>query len=400
MGVLGSRGQRRAGACHTDAQELAGVTEFDFFDAAWQFVLVAGLSFGVLALLASMVRFYQLSNPTMLMPVEAISGSTRFAAQVAERLGTAYRLPQPFCLLIGDSAGPVDAAARGHYVAAIQRVIRKSDVALTLDDGRIGILLDGPRRHLESARVRIQAAVAAQGGVRLGAVSCPENGVRVQTLIEAANGALLTAGVDWKLAEPLAATEAAPAAGEEGSVADQDDWLDKLTGVLRSDRLERVMPKYVARYRREAAPVSMIYLDVDYLTRYNDHYGHAAGDEILRGIGHLLQRLVREDDLIGRTAGDDFVILLNCTPAEALLVAHRLMQQIKQAAFTVAGYALKVTVSGGIAGYPDHGRTAAQILKAAHAALLAAHDRGRNMCLLFDATMQSYEAMMQGADKF
>ena len=94
------------------------------------------------------------------------------------------------------------------------------------------------------------------------------------------------------------------------------------------------------------------------------------------------------------------MILLNCTPTEALTVAHRLMNTIKKASFAVAGYTLKVTVSGGVAGYPDHGRTAAHILDAAHAALLAAHDRGRNMSLLFDDSMRTYQDIHRSADTF
>ena len=380
--------------------ESPGLNGLELIDAAWQFVLVTGLSFVVLSLVASMIRFYQLSNPVALMPKEAVSNLTRFQTQVAERLGTAYRLPQPFCLMVLMIPALTDAVERARCAASLQRVVRKSDVVLDFEAGGIGVLVDEARRHLEPTIVRIQAAAAGWGAVRIGVATCPENGARTQLLMDAARAALPMDGTGWKLAEPLATAEPGLAAGEESSLADQDSWLDPLTGVLRAERLERVMPKFVARYRRENAPVSMIYLDVDYLSRYNDHYGRMAGDEILRGLGQLLQHQVREDDLIGRPRGDDFVVLLNCAPADALGVAHRLAGAIKKATFTVAGYTLKVTVSGGVAGYPDHGRTAAQILDAAHAALLAAQDRGRNMCLLFDASMRTYQSLNLSTDTF
>ena len=373
---------------------------FEIIDAIWQFALVTGLSFVVLTLLASMIRFYQLSNPATLMPSEAVSSTTRFQTQVAARLGTAYRLPQPFCLLLVAGPALVDEALRGRCVASLRQVVRKTDVVLALDAGDIGMLVDGARRHLEPMLARVQAAMLPVGNVRIGVATCPENGIGAQALFETACAVLPADGAGCKIAEPLTEKEAVvPAADAEPSL-NEEAWLDALTGVLRPDRLERVMPKFVARYRREDSPVSMIYFDVDYLARYNDHYGRGAGDEILRGLGQLLQHQVREDDIIGRTGGDGFVILMSCTPAEALRVAQRLSGNIKKATFLTAGFTLKVTVSGGVAGYPDHGRTAEQILDAAHAALLAAQDRGRNMSLLFDDTMRDYRTLRVSTDTF
>ncbi|TAN37671.1 MAG: GGDEF domain-containing protein [Verrucomicrobia bacterium] len=371
-----------------------------FWDAAWQFTLVTGLSFVALCLVASMIRFYQLSSPTALLATTAtISETLRFQAYLAARLGTAYRLPDPFCLLI--ATGPAVAAAiREQTLKIIRNTVRQADVVLALDDGTIGILLDTSRRHVEPIIARIQNALTAAGGLRVGVVSCPENGVRVQPLMAAAQAAIPAAGTDWALATPLTGAEPLPPVEDEDAAGDHGAWVDQLTGVLRPDRLRRVMPKFVARYRREGEPVSLIYLDVDYLERYNDHYGRAAGDEILRGLGLLLQHQVREDDLIGRVSEDDFVILLNCPPAAALLTANRLGGAIKKATFAAAGYTLKVTISGGVASCPEHGRTATQIFDAAHAALRAAQDRGRNMCLLFDDTMKPYHTASLGADPF
>jgi diguanylate cyclase (GGDEF)-like protein len=380
--------------------EFSDLNGLEIIDALWQFALVTGLSFVVLTLLASMIRFYQLSNPATLMPSEAVNSTTRFQTQVAARLGTAYRLPQPFCLLMVAGPATVDEALRSRCVASLRQVVRKTDVVLALDAGDLGMLVDGARRHLEPILARVQAAMLPAGDVRIGVATCPENGIGAQALFEAARAALPADGAGCKFAEPLPEKEvAAPAADAEPSL-NEEAWLDALTGVLRPDRLERVMPKFVARYRREDSPVSMIYFDVDYLARYNDHYGRGAGDEILRGLGQLLQHQVREDDIIGRTGGDGFVVLMSCTPAEALRVAQRLSGNIKKATFPAAGFTLKVTVSGGVAGYPDHGRTAEQILDAAHAALLAAQDRGRNMSLLFDDSMREYRTFRVSTDTF
>ena len=372
----------------------------EFFDAVWQFVLVTGLSFVVLSLMASMIRFYQLSSPTALLATTAvISGSTRFQAQVAARLGTAYRLPHPFCLLVASGLA-VSAELRERSLETIRRAVRQTDVVVELDDGNIGLLLDMPRRWVETVNARLQTALAAGGGLQIGASSCPENGVRAQELLEAAQAAIPATVGCWALAAPRSGTESLPLTEEDDVATDQDGLVDKLTGVLRPDRLRRVMPKFVARFRREGQPISMIYLDVDYLERYNDHYGRAAGDEILRGVGLLLQHQVREDDLLGRVSDDDFVVLMNCPTAAAVAVANRLGNGIKKTTFSVAGYTLKVTISGGVAGCPEHGRTVTQIFDTAHAALLAARDRGRNICLLFDTTMKSYHTASLDVDTF
>ena len=367
----------------------------DFLDAAWQFVLVAGLSFVMLSLLASLIRFYQLQHPALLMPEAEISDATRFAAQVAARLGTAYRLPQPFCVLLAAGPALADVTRCAQLLATLKHAVRQTDISLPLDAETVGILVEEQRRHADGVIARLQVAALELGGVRIGVASCPENGTRAQLLLDAARAALPTEGGGWNLATP--SVETLTHADEPAS---HDAWLDPLTGVLKPDRLSRVMPKFVARYRREGSPVSMIYLDVDYLGRYNDHYGRTAGDEILRGIGKLLQHSLREEDIIGRTEGDGFVVLLNCPPAIALSVAHRIANEIKRATFTSGGFTLKVTVSGGVAGYPDHGRTAAIILDAAHAAQRVAQERGRNICLLFDASMRTFQTLNRGPDDF
>ena len=370
----------------------------DFIDAVGQFALVTGISFVLLCLLASLIRFYQLQNPALFKPAGEIDDAARFAARVAARLGTAYRVPPPFCVLLVALPDQADAMLRTAFLTALSSVVRRFDVVLPVDDRTCGVLVAEPRRGLENLIERLQAATASLGSTRVAAASYPENGARTQALLDAARAALPATGAGWIIAQPAEPTSAT--AATEKAPAGQDTWLDPLTGVLKPERLNRLMPKFIARYRREGAPVSMICFDVDYLGRYNDHYGHAAGDAILRGIGLILQQHLREEDLIGRADGDGFVVLLDCPPVLALGVAERLAGQIKRATFSAGEFNLKTTVSGGVAGYPDHGRTAEVLFDAAHAALRTAQDRGRNMSLLFDQSMRAYQTLNRGPDEF
>ena len=150
-------------------------------------------------------------------------------------------------------------------------------------------------------------------------VTFPENGVRVAELVEAVQ--VVSSGEDGRSASSGPSMMVVPASSDEqdpvpplpdSPPVGAGGLLDALTGVLRSDRLMPAMSKYIAGLRRDGEPVSLISFDVDQLRNYNEHYGQETGDDILRTIGAVLQRNVREDDLIGRAGGQEFVLLLPC----------------------------------------------------------------------------------------
>jgi len=371
----------------------------NIINAVVQFVLVTGVSFVLLCLLASVIRFYELSAPAMIKPHMAVDEPETFQIQVAQRISTAYRAPRPFGLFIivfsaAERAPSADEAGRAAVVArrlaVVQRAVRRSDVVSPLADGAIGLLLEAARAQLpvvaQRLRALLRAAVGEVGPAGIGGASYPENGQRGQVLLDQARAAVTADGEGWPLAAESGARPAE--AGEERPEPAQADWMDGLTGVLRQERVSRVMQKYVASHRRDERPVSLLYLDIDHLNRYNEHYGREAGDAILRRLGELLQRQVREEDLIGRCGDDEFLILLDCAPADAALVGQRLVGVIKKTPVTGAGQVLKVTVSAGVAGYPDHGITASVLEAAAHTALRVAQESGRNICVRYEKNMR------------
>ncbi len=141
-------------------------------------------------------------------------------------------------------------------------------------------------------------------------------------------------------------------------------------------------------------------MDVDHLGRYNEHYGRQTGDSLLRSLCELLERNVREPDLLGRLGEDDFIILMDSKPQDALAAGHRLVALVKKTAFQVGGNNLRITVSMGVAGYPDHGKNARHLLEGAEAALVSAKQKGRNMCLMFEQAMHIPESGAQQVDTF
>ena len=129
------------------------------------------------------------------------------------------------------------------------------------------------------------------------------------------------------------------------------------------------MQKYVARLRKQEQPVAVMVMDIDHFRRYNQHYGQAAGDEILKALAQVLQQGVREDDLIARYGGEGFVVVMAGSATQCLGAAQRLANRIKKMPIPIRGSNLRITVSAGVAGWPEHGSGADQLVEAAETAL-------------------------------
>ena len=126
---------------------------------------------------------------------------------------------------------------------------------------------------------------------------------------------------------------------------------DPLTGLANRRRFEEDLHSAVAHARRYATPAALLVIDLDNFKGINDTHGHAAGDEILRRVAHVLQTRLRETDVIGRLGGDEFAVVLAHTELhEALIVAEDLRTGIRQkSAFSVNGENLHTTATIGIA---------------------------------------------------
>jgi diguanylate cyclase (GGDEF)-like protein/PAS domain S-box-containing protein len=148
---------------------------------------------------------------------------------------------------------------------------------------------------------------------------------------------------------------------------------DALTGLpnrqLFHDRLESAL----VRAGRNAGGVSLLFLDLDKFKQVNDQYGHAAGDLLLYEVAQRIKSRVREADTVARIGGDEFVVLLESatTPGDATRVADQIRAAMERPV-TFGNVSLHATLSIGVAEYPEHGRTAAQLLKYADASMYAA----------------------------
>jgi diguanylate cyclase (GGDEF)-like protein/PAS domain S-box-containing protein len=155
---------------------------------------------------------------------------------------------------------------------------------------------------------------------------------------------------------------------------------DHLTGLFNRRYLEETLERELLRAARKQLSIGIIMLDVDNLKQFNDTWGHAAGDEILRELGSLLLRQVRGEDIACRYGGDEFILVLPDASREVTRErAELICEYAKHFHLQFDGQSLAaVTLSLGVAIFPEHGVTSTGILKAVDAALYRAKHEGRN----------------------
>ena len=398
----------------------------EFLSIVLQTLVFAAVAFGVTAAIASHLRYRALTGagkPASGAPGTASAAQLEldprqtFLLRLSTYLGSLHKEPPPFSLVLVSlgGRGQLEAAhgpefadaAMGHAVARIRGAIRKGDTCQQHEAGTLGLILALKPDRLESVVRRLAEAVthgfftgpggaSARLGLRAGAASFPADGTSAEELFRSAEQALaqtpdVPEGLGLKMLS-LPATQAedavpAPRSGDTPPAPAPADarkessgsasLLDELTGVLRPDRLGGAMQKFVARHRKEETPASLVVVDIDSLRRYNDHYGRAAGDEILRGVSRILQKACREDDLIGRIEDEEFLVCMDCSPAAAETAAQRIVAEIKREPISHAANKLRVTACAGVAGYPDDGGAPRVLFEKAEIALLNAKSRGR-----------------------
>jgi diguanylate cyclase (GGDEF)-like protein/PAS domain S-box-containing protein len=154
---------------------------------------------------------------------------------------------------------------------------------------------------------------------------------------------------------------------------------DYLTGLFNRRYMEETLERELLRAARKKLSLGMIMLDVDDFKHFNDTWGHAAGDEILRELGSLLLRQVRGEDIACRYGGDEFIIILPDASHEVTRErAELICEYAGMFHLQFEGQSLApVTLSLGVAVFPEHGTTSTGILRAVDAALYRAKHDGR-----------------------
>jgi diguanylate cyclase (GGDEF)-like protein/PAS domain S-box-containing protein len=155
---------------------------------------------------------------------------------------------------------------------------------------------------------------------------------------------------------------------------------DPLTGLFNRRFMQESLDRELQRAKRKKRPLAVVFIDLDHFKRFNDTFGHAAGDLILRTMGELFLRHFRGDDVVCRYGGEEFAIILPESSAkDAAKRANLLRIEASKISMRQLGQVLdRVTLSIGVAAFPEHGSTTEQILRMADQCLYQSKAEGRD----------------------
>lgn len=155
--------------------------------------------------------------------------------------------------------------------------------------------------------------------------------------------------------------------------------LDSLTGIYNRGFFE----KKITEYMKAKKPFSLIMLDIDHFKKVNDKHGHQKGDDVLRAVAFLIKNSCRITDFCARFGGEEFAIIFpEMDLATAQNVSEDIRQAIKDRSSEITG--IPITISIGVANYPDHAKTKKNIINAADQALYKSKEDGRDRVTAYE----------------
>jgi len=154
---------------------------------------------------------------------------------------------------------------------------------------------------------------------------------------------------------------------------------DGLTEVANRRKLEEFLERELAGAIRHKRPLAVAVIDADHFKAVNDNFGHIAGDYVLRKIAHVIQGVIRKDELLARYGGEEFVIVMpESTLEQAATLAEKVRKLIEETEFHFEEHTIPVTVSVGVASHYSKVQDVDGFIKVADEALYRAKDTGRN----------------------
>lgn len=160
---------------------------------------------------------------------------------------------------------------------------------------------------------------------------------------------------------------------------------DGLTNLYNRRYLEQRLSKEISYARRFRKPLTVLMTDVDFFKKLNDTYGHQAGDQALRIVSETLTEGLRDYDVVARYGGEEFAIILLSTPrTKGASTAERLRAAVEEASIVFRGQRIPVTISIGVATFPEDAADSDELINIADRALYEAKRRGRNTVCLSD----------------
>jgi len=269
----------------------------------------------------------------------------------------------------------VGAFGRGHQLAALARRRRVALATVTLLGGLIVFVLLGLTRTVLRPIERIGEAVRGLASGALDERVPVEGEDELAQLGRAVNRMAGQLEAHTRHLEGLVADRTRKLQTLADRLA-EEARTDPLTGARNRRYLEELLA-FTLTHRRERTqrPLAVVLLDVDHFKAYNDTYLHQAGDEVLRQLVATLRKRLRGTDVVTRYGGEEFAVLMLDTPKQA---AAAVAEELRQAVAAHPFPHRKITVSLGVAAFPEDADEAAALLKAADIAMYAAKESGRD----------------------
>lgn len=162
--------------------------------------------------------------------------------------------------------------------------------------------------------------------------------------------------------------------------------LDPLTGIVNQKYFEIQLDKELQRAARYGHPLSILLIDIDEFQKVNDEFGRQEGDRVLQELCYILGQSLRAVDVVARHGDDEFILLLPETKkAQAKKTAERILKNVKKYDFFKDNLRVKdLSVSVGVAGFPEDAGRTDEMVKKANSALYKAKQHGGNKVILCD----------------
>jgi diguanylate cyclase (GGDEF)-like protein len=158
---------------------------------------------------------------------------------------------------------------------------------------------------------------------------------------------------------------------------------DPLTNLYNRRFLNEFMERELALARRNQKPLAVVMLDLDHFKQLNDQFGHQTGDKVIEMVAKHLLRQSRRTDILFRYGGEEFLVILpNTNATQARHLAENWRVHVEQAQVLAKHQAVNITLSAGVACYPEQGTTAFNLIQAADEALYQAKAAGRNQVVM------------------
>ncbi|MBI3928336.1 MAG: diguanylate cyclase [Armatimonadetes bacterium] len=154
---------------------------------------------------------------------------------------------------------------------------------------------------------------------------------------------------------------------------------DSLSGLYTHGYFQDHLGKEVTKAKYANQSTALMILDMDFFKKVNDNYGHPQGDALLRQLGGVIKSVTRPMDTVCRYGGDEFTITMPETDRiQAVVVAERIRQAVEEYEFVLGSHIVHITVSGGVAAFPEDAETKKELIEKADQAMYEAKHKGRN----------------------